>query len=390
MISNLWKLYAIRFFHSLIPAYVIERLFWEERGMTIPMVVYAEIIYAVTIVLLEIPTGIVADRWSRKGMIVLAALLGALEFLILVFATAFWHFALVVFLAAVGRSASSGADNALLYDSLLAENKEGLFERYLGRLNAIDIAATMIAALSGSLLAGRYGFAFNYWISFGSMLICLLLTFLLREPPAKRDAEDGRPVPVREYVTASLRFFRSRPGVTLVVLTGMITGAAISYIDEFWQIYLERIGVPVTAFGLFSAAFFVVRLPGNLLAHALKQRFAMRSLLLSATLAFAAGFAYLAYAPHGGGLAALLLIGLFAGMMEPLASGYLHHRIDSSMRATLDSFQSLGANAALVVTGLGFGYAASRLDVFGGFGFLGVVCGVYFVYLFFASKKTAV
>lgn len=41
--NNVWKLYAARFFQSLIPAYVIERLFWEARGMTIQQVVYTEI-----------------------------------------------------------------------------------------------------------------------------------------------------------------------------------------------------------------------------------------------------------------------------------------------------------------------------------------------------------
>jgi len=104
-IQNVWKLYAIRFFHNLIPAYVIERLFWEQRGMTIQMVVYTEIIYAVTVVLLEIPTGIIADKWGRKKMVVLNAFFGCCEFLILVFATEFWHFAAAVFLAGVGCSA---------------------------------------------------------------------------------------------------------------------------------------------------------------------------------------------------------------------------------------------------------------------------------------------
>jgi MFS family permease len=106
---NVWKLFASRFFSNLIPAYVIERLYWEERGMTIQMVVYTEIIFAITIVLLEVPTGIIADKWGRKYMMILSALMGCCEFLILVFATEFWHFALVVFLAAIGSSASRGA-----------------------------------------------------------------------------------------------------------------------------------------------------------------------------------------------------------------------------------------------------------------------------------------
>lgn len=50
---NVPRLYILRFFHSLIPAYVIERLYWEQKGMTIQDVVYTEILYAVTIVLLD-------------------------------------------------------------------------------------------------------------------------------------------------------------------------------------------------------------------------------------------------------------------------------------------------------------------------------------------------
>ncbi|QWU17091.1 hypothetical protein SAMN04487895_11344 [Paenibacillus sophorae] len=66
-------------------------------------------------------------------------------------------------------------------------------------------------------------------------------------------------------------------------------------------------------------------------------------------------------------------------MVEPLAAGYLHHRIGSSKRATMHSFQSLGQNAALIATGMGFGYFSSKWDVFGGYGFVG------FMYLAFAA-----
>jgi hypothetical protein len=85
--------------------------------------------------------------------------------------------------------------------------------------------------------------------------------------------------------------------------------------------------------------------------------------------------------------AAICLIALFAGMIEPLAAGYLHHRMDSSMRATIGSFQSLGENAALSVTGVGFGYFSAKMDIFGGFGFVAVVCWVFLIYFSFASKK---
>nr|WP_028608860.1 MFS transporter [Paenibacillus harenae] len=384
---NLRVLYVFRFFSSLIPAYVIERLYWEERGMTIQMVVYAEIIYAVTIVLLEVPTGMIADRWSRKRMLVISALLGCAEFLILLFATEFWHFALVVFLAGISRSASSGSENALLYDTLMLQGKASFFEKQLGRLNAVDLAGAILAALSGSLLANRFGLELNYALSLCSALIALLLTFLLVDPPAAAGgAPEEEAVPVRQYVTESLRFFRRNPGVCLVVLSGMVTGTAIGFVDEFWQLHVDRLGVPIIYFGLMSSVIMLLRLPGSLLAHALLGRFSYRSLILSITAIFAIGFAIAAASRSYAGLSAILLVCLFSGVMEPLVTGYLHRRIDSAIRATIDSFQSLGLNLVHILGGLGFGYFASRYDVFGGYGFIAVLCFAFLVWFFAASR----
>jgi MFS family permease len=383
--SNIWKLYAYRFLQSLVPAYVIERLFWEQRGMTIQMVVYTEIIYAVTIVLLEIPTGIIADKWSRKNMIVISAILGCCEFLILLFATEFWHFAVVVFLAGVARSVSSGSENALIYDSLLLSDQEESFEKYLGRLNVCDLTSAMAAALCGSFLASRYGFELNYWISLASSFAALPVSFWLAEPTVKSNLDE--PIAIKEYVKTSLLFFKNNQAVCLVVLTGMVTGAAINFIDEFWQLYLSKLEIPVVYFGLFSALFMLSRIPGNMLVELLKSWFSYSTILLGVTAVFAAGFFYLIIVHGYSSLAVICLIFLVSGAMDPLASGYLHHRIDSSMRATMDSFQSLGLNAVTMLTGLGFGFFSSKYDIFGGYGFIAVLCSVFFVYFLCASKS---
>ena len=383
-IQNVWKLYAIRFFHNLIPAYVIERLFWEQRGMTVQMVIYTEIIYAVTVLLLEIPSGIIADKWSRKKMIVLNAFFGCCEFLILVFATEFWHFAAAVFLAGIGRSACSGAENALLYDSLLSKGEEHSFEKCLGRLNAWDFSAAILAALSGSLMASWYGFEMNYWVSFTGMLVSLCISLMLVEPEVKSKTDES--IAIKEYVKASIHFFRRNQGVCLVLLSGMVTGAAISFIDEFWQLYISRLGVPVIYFGLFSAGLSFLRLPGNVLAYRIKSRMNYRALISGVVFVFAAGMLYL-YAVKGyTSLAVIFIIYIVSGIMDPIATGYLHHRIDSAMRATIDSFQSLGLRTMAIIVGLGFGFFSSRFDIFGGYGFISFLCGVFLIYFLISSK----
>ncbi|UZQ84725.1 hypothetical protein ODU73_001778 [Thermoclostridium stercorarium] len=62
---------------------------------------------------MEVPSGIIADKWGRKKLIIVSAFLGCCEFLILIYAREFIHFALAVFLAGVGSAAGSGAENAL-------------------------------------------------------------------------------------------------------------------------------------------------------------------------------------------------------------------------------------------------------------------------------------
>ncbi len=384
--DNIWKLYAIRFCQNLIPAYVIERLFWEQRDMTIQMVIYTEIIFAITVVLLEVPTGIIADKWGRKKMIVLSSLLQCCEFIILVFATDFWHFAAAIFLAGIGRSTSSGSENALLYDSLKENGKEQAFEKYFGRLNVCDFISAIIAAMCGSFLASRFGFQLNYWISFVSSLVSVWMALLLIEPAGKSITNNS--IEVRKYIKTSVTFFRKNPEVCLVVLSGMVIGAALSFIDEFWQLYLNRLKIPVLYFGLFSTVIMLLRLPGNIIAYHLKNRFRYRGILVSVTVVFSSGFLYVSVIKDFTSLGAIFIICLFSGIMEPITAGYLHHRIDSSMRATIDSFQSLGLNAVLIMTGLGFGYFSSKFDVFGGFGFVSFVCTVFLVYFLFASKKT--
>lgn len=387
--ANLRILFVLRFFSSLIPAYVIERLFWEERGMTIQMVVYTEIIYALTIVLLEVPTGIMADKWGRKRMLVLSAMLGCSEFIILIFATEFWHFALVVFLAGISRSTSSGSENALLYDSLLLHGKASSFEKQMGRLNACDLVAAILAALCGSLLANAFGLELNYWISLGSALIALVFSFLLIEPTsAAVDTLAQEAIPFKRYVTVSLQFFRTNPSVSLFMLSAMVTGAAMSYIEEFWQLYASRVGIPVVFFGVLSAGIMLLQLPGNLLAHLLIRRFSYRTLMFTITAIFTIGFTCVALSKDFVGLTAMLIICMFSGVMEPLTSGYLHHRIPSAMRATMDSFQSLGENLVNTLAGLGFGYFAVKYDVFGGFGFIALLCFAFLIWFIGTSART--
>lgn len=384
MEKNIYKLYLIIFFHNLIPAYVIERLFWEQRGMTVLMVVLCEIIYAVSIVIFEIPTGVFADKFGRKPLLVIGAVLSVFEFIILLFAYDFWAFALVVFLAGISSACTSGAYNALLYDSLASVNKQSAFEKMVGRMNSLDLIGAMIAALSGSVLAKYYGFELNYILSAFSMFIALLFTILLREPPrTKLEVRQSTKLnSFISYIKKSLLFYKSNPKLVTILTHAMGIGACITYLDEFWQLYLNEVGYSVLFFGVFSACISLVRIPGNLLASQLLIYFKAETIILLILGLTTICFFVSAMVPGSIGLVTIVIIFIGSGVIDPVVTGYLHHHGSSDIRATIESFQSLIESVITFSVGIGFGMISSHLSVVSGFFFLGVIsCLFFFLFL---------
>lgn len=376
-LRNVRLQYWITFFHALIPAYVIERLFWQLRGMNVMMVVYCEIIYAVTVAALEIPSGVLADRLGRKRMLCVSAALSAAEMAMILFAYSFWQFALAVFLAGIGKAVCSGSENALLYDSLLAEGRQASFEKRLGRIRSLDFASSVAAALSGGVLAKWVGFSLNYIISVASLMIALVITLLLQEPPRAGAQKPGDRGFLR-YAGDAFLIFKHNPAVRIYCLTGAVLGACFTYLDEFWQLLAEGIRVPVALFGVLGSVILAIRIPGNLLAYKLKRSAQLSRWLTLIVLLHVIGFVLVFILRSIFCLVPLLLVALAAGVVEPLVLGYLHHHTASRVRATAESIYSLGLRCIGIVIGLAFGTISTKLSIFHGFLLL---AGVSFLYL---------
>ena len=379
-LNNVKKLYIISFFHSLIPAYVIERLFWQQRGMNVQMVVYCEIIYAATVTILEVPSGILADKFGRKRLLIISGVLSAAEFIVLLSAYNFWTFGADMILAGIGKSFSSGSENALLYDSLLAENRQADYEKFIGRQAAADFMGGLLAALCGSLLANFMGLEINYWFSFFSMAAAFFITLTLKEPQMITSPENET-VGILKYTKQAVSVFKRQPIVFWYCLSGAVLGACLTYVDEFWQLILEASKIPVLFFGVFGSILSFVRIPGNLFAYKLKKHFRLKNILYVIFLFNIAGYFTLIFTGNAWSLIPVIAIVAAMGLSEPLISGYLHSHTKSRIRATVESVSSLGLRLISVLIGLTFGYLSTNFSLGAGFGLLGCVCLIYFLIL---------
>ena len=368
--KNIRYLYLMVFFHNLIFAYVIERLFALERGMTVQLVVYTEIIYALVITLFVVPAGIMADKFGRKPLIVMSTFLMCLEFAVLIPARGFWLFGLSALIAGFGGSFMGGTWNSLLYDSLLSCGKQDSFEKILGRMEAVNFVAAIIAGLSGAFLAQRFGFSFNYWLSVISVSIAFLLSLKLAEPPKSLKKEEEK-AGIREIISSAYAFFKTNPDVLRIVLNVVLIASVVNYVDEFWQIYLDDISFPLVLFGIVSLALTLVQIPGALLASKMLKYYSHQALIIFTSFLIALGIIWAAFMQSALGAFGIALMGFAYALMNPIAEGYLHRRADPNARATIESVESMMERILTIGVGFLFGFLSTRYSIFAGFWFLG-------------------
>ena len=360
----------MRWFDALIPAYTIERLFWESRTITIQEVVYLEMLYAVLVVMLEVPTGVLADRFERRRLLQIGTALEWGSFVVLLMSFSLGGFAIAIVLSGMGAAFRSGAENALLYETLEQDGKKETFERTVGRLNVIGLVAAVLAAISGSLLATRFPFELNYMLSIISLSIATACSVGLVEP--RRVASDERLT--WADIGAGFRFIRQHRQLFIVTSLFVVTLSAFNFIDEFWQLYARDVELPIYWFGMMSTILLLIQIPGQVVAPTLLRFATAERWLRWVGWGIGIGFVVLGLYPGPIGLVLMAGLACLIGVVEPLYLGALHHRVPSGIRATTESSGLMLLHGGIILFGLVFATGAGR-TLFTAFLFIGItVC----------------
>ncbi|MDE2290874.1 MAG: MFS transporter, partial [Elusimicrobia bacterium] len=180
--SNIPKAYwlnAAWMFLVLMPVIVP---FYRSKGLSMTQVYELQSIFAVGMLVFEVPTGYIADMWGRRTALVLGSALHALGFLIYGLAGGFADLAAAEVVLAVGVSLFSGTDVALLYDSLAALEDRRAPIKLLGRLVYYRQMGEACGALVGGALV-LVSMRCAVWANAAAACVPLLIAFTAVEPP---------------------------------------------------------------------------------------------------------------------------------------------------------------------------------------------------------------
>ncbi|PRY44377.1 putative MFS family arabinose efflux permease [Geodermatophilus tzadiensis] len=322
---------------GLVPVYPLYALLFLDTGLSAAQVSGLFALWSLTGLLAEVPTGVLADRWSRRGALVLAGVLEAAGFAVWTAAPGPVGFAAGFVLWGVGGALVSGTAEALVYDGLAAAGAEDAYLRVHGATTATELLVQVPTALLAGVLVAAGGYPLVGW---ASVAVCLAAAGLATGFPELPRADDGEPeVPLRTAAATALR----RPGLWPVLAAVALLGG-LDAIEEYFPVLARDLGVPTA---LVPAAVLVVALAGAAGA-ALAGRVgrlparALPVLLASSAVLLAVG----ALVAHPVALAAVAVsYGLYLAVLV-VGEARLQEQVPGAVRATVTSVAGLGIELA--------------------------------------------
>jgi MFS family permease len=321
-----------------VPLYPLYALLFLDTGLSTAQVSALFAVWSVTGFLAEVPAGALADRWSRRGVLVLAGVLQAAGFAAWTLAPGLGAFGAGFALWGVSGALMSGAAEALVHDALADVGAEASFGRVYGWMTATELLVQVPTAVAASVLFTWGGYPLVGWASSGVCLTAALLALRFPEPPREPDGESLWGT-LREGVGEAVR----TPGLRLTVLAVALVGA-LDAVEEYFPVLAAEQGTPVT---VVPFAVLAMALAGALGAALGGRAGRLPDHVLPVLLAAAGGtLAVAVLLPAAAALAAVAVFyGLYLAVLVA-AETRLQERIDSAHRATITSVAGLGIELA--------------------------------------------
>lgn len=321
-------------------------------------------------VALEIPSGLLADRYGRKISLILGFLglfISGIGFLLF---SDFIPFALIFCLFGASIAMGSGSDRALLYDNLLAENRAEEYPKILGRARAIGAVSLGFSMLLGGVLQDTWSWNCVYIFFAISKLVGAIAVTLIPEIKLPSMSLNAHKISAMSDKTDSvfillIDFFRSKKGAFLMplfvgyALFELSTIPLFIYGQPFFS--MQGLEIPIIA-GIYAA---VEAISAGMFVAAgfICTRFSLGIIAFTTTLIVT--FLLFILSLNIGTITSVvtfLLIMSLPAIYETSYETYIHDNVESRIRASCLSVANL-INS--VIIGISYTVFGGLLDVYG-------------------------
>jgi MFS family permease len=247
---RLRPLYAAVFLQNLALWVPIEKLFMTSIGFDAAGVGLMAAVYAAVVPLFEVPSGLLADRWSRRGVLVLASVAAAVSVAIGGVSRNVPTYLVAAVFLGLFFAMQSGTVDSVVYDTVVEETGDSAaFEATIARVRLIESGSLVAGALAGGAIAEVASLRLTYFLTVPLLLGACLALLAFREPRLHEADAAGGPGSLRDQVRATFRVVlqpgRLRPVIAATVLGSLLVQGLL----EFGPLWLVALTVPAILYG---------------------------------------------------------------------------------------------------------------------------------------------
>ena len=350
-------LYAYKFASQFMPIYAFYTILFIHRGLSLTEIYILIALWSGFAIIFGLPSGVLADRWNRRNMLVLSVLLQGLCFLVWSFSHNFLMFALGFAFWALAESFSSGTEEGLIYDNLKHDGNTYDFANIYARAQLYANIGGIFGIVSAGIIVGFVGVDILSLISAVICLVAALLAMGIREVNLySRQAEQAKEAQPSFSQTAKTAFSflrRSKVGTASLLFLVLVINLG-NYLDEFDALIINDFQLNLMWVSVILATRFVFVALGDILAPIVRKKvssMAQVGFLCAISLASLSSFSFI------WNIYALPLFGLAFSIMtisEIILMDMLQQDIKEEGRSTITSFYGMGQNVVMVFFSLAY------------------------------------
>lgn len=358
-------------------------LFFIQNGLSLLQIGLLESIFHGTSLLCEIPSGMLADRFSYKTNLYLARLASIVSSILILFGQGnFWMYAMAMMVSAWSYNFDSGTSTAFLYDSAV---EAGQKDRYLQISSFLSGVAEVTRTL-GTVVAGFFihgALAWTYLIAIGLSFLSIILIYFMKEPMAKRGRNEV--LTFKTIVLQVRKEWLEKPVLFYWMLTYQLVGTLMCMFYFYYQQKISDLaGWQVSLVMLIGSGL-------NLIAVYVASQIGKKwnSNRVFPTLVALTGLALLLVfsgTPFAFLLVYLLTDTLYA-VYQPIYFNDLQGYLPSSVRATMLSINSMLFSLSMIVIFPLIGWLIDRWGLVAVFLVLGLILLLIYPILIISLKR---
>jgi MFS family permease len=349
---NITALYVVKIAKWLNLVMPVVVLFYKSNGMSMQEIFTLKAIYSFTLMFFEIPTGYFADLVGRKKSILSGSVLGMAGYLIYSFSNGFNQFIIAEVALGISLSLVSGADSAMLFDTLRAGGKISKYIRLEGKITSMGNFAEAIAGITGGLLAVislRTPFFFQVAIA----SIAIPAAIALREPPLSSSAMRMGLREVLKVIRVSVVHNKK---LSSAIMLSAVIGVSTLTMAWFTQPYFILADLKTGWFGIAWAILNAAVGIAAFYAWRLEERLGSKLTVIMIATALASAYIFISFLPIMAGFVLLLVYYIFRGLATPTLRNYINRLTDSGVRATVLSVRNFIIRLLFTIFGPLFGW----------------------------------